>query len=335
VVVTPFAVFASYPSVFVAGAVSLTLLPAMRSASWTQRGLWILFNVLLVAAFVTHHGIIGHSQIDTADAELTRAFLRNYWKDAFPPDNVLAWPLWMLRVFTGNMLAHPIGANHGGSIVTFLFVLLGTFKLARGRQYSILAICWLPFALNLIAAGAKKYPFGDSARITLHLAPFVCVLAAHGLAQALDWFRDSAWRNRVHLGFYAFLLGCGLVGIARDLAHPYKTEHDREVRILAHDIATQVGAGESVYMAHAREENVIAEFSWYLRTAPRSLHWQPTPTPDEATQSYWRIHCTNERPEPESPPRGWRIEKSGTRFVQPENNVMPPLYCQWTHLVRE
>ena len=34
---------------------------------------------------------------------------------------------------------------------------------ASGRR-SLLALCWLPFGLNLIAAILNKYPFGDSAR---------------------------------------------------------------------------------------------------------------------------------------------------------------------------
>jgi hypothetical protein len=333
-VVTPLAVFSSYPSVFVAGAVSLVLLPSLGSASWMQRSLWALFNVLLVSAFVAHHGIIGHAQIDVAEADSTRDFLRNYWKDAFPPDSLLEWPAWLVRTFTGNMLAHPLGANHGGSTLTFVLVLLGSVKLWRDGRVSLLALCWLPFGLNLVAAALRKYPFGDSARITLHLAPFICVLAAYGLAQMLGWIRDPVWRTRVHLSLFALLLACGAVGIARDIHHPYKTEHDRDVRQLARDIARQVGPDEPVLMEHGRQEDIIPELCWYLRTNSLQLRWQPTAVA-ETTRSFWRIQCSNVAPGPAAAIPGWRIDQSKVRFVQSENHVVPPMYCRWVHMVRE
>ena len=139
VLATPIAVFSSYPSVFVGGAVSLVLMPGLRSASWTQRGLYVLFNVLLVGSFVVHYTLVGQHGPDAAEAMRAREFLHNYWRDAFPPESVLQWPLWLAQVFTGNMLAYPLGANRGGSVVTFLCVLLGSFSLWRTQQREILA----------------------------------------------------------------------------------------------------------------------------------------------------------------------------------------------------
>jgi hypothetical protein len=331
---TPIAVFSSYPSVFVAGAVSLVLLPTMRSASWTQRSLFVLFNVVMLASFVVHYGFVGHHQIDAAEAQRTREFLRNYWKDAFPPDTVLEWPLWLLKVFTGNMLAYPIGAKNGGSAITFLLVLIGSGTLWRSGQRSLLALCCLPFALNLIAAILGKYPFGDSARITLHLAPFICVLMAHGLGQTFDSIRISAWRTRLHIAFYVLLLGCGIAGIARDLIHPYKTEHDRDIRLLAHDIGKQVALHEPVLVGHERAEGMLPEFLWNLRAQALPLRWQSAGV-DADTRSYWFVQCSHE--DPGAPPSiaGWRVVSSDVRLVPPENDKMHPLYCRWMRLVRE
>ena len=333
VVMTPIAVFSSYPSVFVAGAVSLVLLPTMRSANWTQRSAYVLFNIALLASFVIHYGFVGHHQIDAAEAQRTREFLRNYWRDAFPPENVLEWPLWLVKVFAGNMLAYPVGAKNGGSALTFLLVLIGSVTLLRNGQRSLLTLCWLPFALNLLAAILGKYPFGDSARITLHLAPFICVLMAHGLGQVFDWVRAPAWRTRLHLAFYLLLLGCGAAGIARDLVHPFKTEHDRDVRLLAHDIGAQVAPGELVLLGHDRDEGMLPEFLWNLRAQELALRWQSVGVAAD-TQSYWFVQCSHEEPGRAPPIAGWRIVSSEVRQVPPENDKMHALYCRWMHLVR-
>jgi Dolichyl-phosphate-mannose-protein mannosyltransferase len=334
VLVTPLAVFASYPSVFVAGSVSLVLLPTMRSATWTQRSLYVLFNLVMVASFIVHFGFVGHHQIDAAEAQRTRDFLRAYWKDAFPPADVVEWPVWLLKVFTGNTLAYPIGAKNGGSAITFLLVLVGSVTLWRSGQRALLALCWLPFTLNLVAAILGKYPFGDSARITLHLAPFICVLTAHGIVQAISWIRSAAWQTRVHFALYALLLGCGIVGIARDLVHPYKTEHDREVRQLTRDIAAQLAPGEPVLLGHQRDEELLPELLWNLRARALPMRWQSAGV-DADTRSYWLVQCSHVDPGVMPTISGWRVTASELRMVPPENDKLHPVYCRWVRLVRE
>jgi hypothetical protein len=334
VATTPFAVFSSYPSVFVAGSVSLVLLPSMRNASSAQRGWFALFNLVLVGSFLVHYGLVGHHQVDAEEAAHTREFLRNYWKDAIPPDSVVQWPLWLVKVFTGNMLAYPIGAKNGGSALTFLFVLLGSVSLWRNGQRTLLALCWLPFGFNLVAAMLYKYPFGDSARITLHLAPFICILAAHGVTAALGWVRNTAWQSRLLVACHVMLLGCGVVGIVRDIRTPYKTEHDRETRRLARDISKEIAPGELVLLGGSRDEDLLAEFLWYLRADRLDLHWQSAGV-DPEVRSYLLVQCGHDSLGEPVPPAGWRIAASEMRFVPPENREMPPLYCRWTRLVCE
>ncbi|MBI1830395.1 MAG: glycosyltransferase family 39 protein [Planctomycetes bacterium] len=333
-IVTPIAVFSSYPSVFVGGAVSIVLLPDMRTGSWTRRIWFALFNIALVGSFLIHYGMIGHHQVDAEEAARTREFLRNYWKDAFPPDEIVQWPLWLVKVFTGNMLAYPIGAKNGGSTLTLLFVLIGSVSLWRDGKRALLALCWLPFGLNLIAALLNKYPFGDSARITLHLAPFICILMAHGLAAALEWIRDPTWRSRVHLAIHVALLAYGIISIGRDLASPYKTEHDRDVRLLARDIGQRVAPAEPIVLGHQRDEDVLPEFLWNLRAQRLDLRWQSAGVGPGAN-AYWLVQCSNQEPSPLAAPPGWRITSSEVRCVPPENAKMPPMYCRWARLVRD
>lgn len=334
-VIAPVAVFSSYPSVFVGGAASLVLLPTMRAAIWTQRGMYALFNILLCGSFLAHLGLVGHGYVDPAEEARAREFLHDYWKDAFPPDAWYAWPLWLARVFTGNMLAYPIGANNGGSTVTFLLVMLGSIVLWRNHQRSPLALCWLPFALNLIAAIMHKYPFGDSARITLHLAPFICILMAHGVVQVLEWIRTPRWRARAELAAYVVLLICGAIGVARDVLKPFKTEHDRAVRQLVVDLKTE-SAGEPVYLCHQRDEELLAEFLWYMRTQSMHVDWLHAAAPSSPC---WVAICSTQEPtiaqiEAQMPGRGWRIDVSDVRAVPPENARMAIVYCRKARCVR-
>jgi hypothetical protein len=337
VAVTPIAVFTSYPSVFVAGSVSLVLLPAVRSAGRAQRGLYALFNLILLTSFIIHYGVVGQHGGDPAEAERTREFLRNYWMDAFPPGNLIEWPIWLLKIFTGNMLAYPIGAQHGGSSLTFLFVLLGSFALWRNGNSSLLALCWLPFGLNLVAAFLHKYPFGDSARITLHLAPAICILMAHGIMQALDWIPSFTWRTRLHFAVYVILLACGIVGIARDVAKPFKTEHDRDVRQLARDIARDVDKSKHdaalVVLAHDRERELLAEFLWNLHAHGLQYRWQSQGI-DPGARSYWLVQCGHTEPM-SAPLPGWHLGCIEVRLVPPENAKMQAVYCRWSHMVRD
>lgn len=337
VLLTPLVVFSSYPSVFVGGAVSLVLLPTMRGASLGHRVLYILFFALLCGCFAVHIGVVGQTGIEPGEAERVRDFLREYWKDAFPPDTWYLWPVWLGKVFTGNMLAYPFGANRGGSVITFLLVVLGSFGLFRSGRRSLLALCWLPFLLNFLAAILRRYPFGESARITLHLAPFICILMAHGIGQIIESVRPPEWRARLEFAVYLALLTCGALGLARDLARPYKTEHDQEVRQLVLDLRRQVGPTDPVYLCHERDEEMLAEFLWYARTQSWRLDWLSTL--NDSPRSCWLVMCGNQEPsvaDATSRLSGpWRVVGSDVRHVPPENAKMPPMYCRFVHVVRD
>ncbi|HEX5272264.1 MAG TPA: glycosyltransferase family 39 protein, partial [Gemmataceae bacterium] len=120
--VTPFAVLASYPAVFVAGAVSLALLPTAWRSGRRGRSLFVVQNLLMAAAFLGSYWVVGREQLDPV-AGVVRSYLRDYWADAFPPSS--PWPLakWLVLTHTGQMMAYPAGASSGGSTVTFLLFL--------------------------------------------------------------------------------------------------------------------------------------------------------------------------------------------------------------------
>ena len=338
---TPIAVFSSYPSVFVGGAVRLVLAPSICRGTWPQRSLYVVFNLALCGSFLCHYELVAQAQVDAEDAQRTREFLRTYWKDAFPPDALLDYPLWLVKVFTGNMLAYPVGASRGGSTATFLLVMVGSWAMWYSGPRHLLALCWLPFALNFVAAILQKYPFGESARITLHLAPFICILMAHGIVHTLERIRSAKWRARGQLAFYLILFACGSAGIARDLLKPYKTEHDRDVRRLVRDLRQQVDPQEPVFLCHARDEEVLAEFLWYMRTQSWSLDWLSAATIPPSTKSAWLVLCANQEPSSAdvmshlgSRAGEWKAVETDVRLVPPENRELPAMYCRKVHIVR-
>ncbi len=210
--VVPLALGLSYPAVFIAGGASLAVaavllggrplsigpapdLPGTADGSgerWRGWWTWAVFTLVLVGSFLAWYKIATGAQ---AGAELD--VMGRMWDDTFPPRdsfvNVLAW---LARVHAGPLLAVPVGGNHWGSIGTTLVCLVAVVIVIRQRRYRLLVLCLTPFALNLIAAAMRRFPYGGHMRLAMHLSPLVCILAAIGATAILQWFgrkRSTAW----------------------------------------------------------------------------------------------------------------------------------------------
>ncbi len=64
----PVALAASYPAVFVAGAVSLALLPTAWRSGWTGRGLFVAYNLLIAVTFLGAYCLVGRASSIPATA---------------------------------------------------------------------------------------------------------------------------------------------------------------------------------------------------------------------------------------------------------------------------
>ncbi|HEY3246170.1 MAG TPA: glycosyltransferase family 39 protein, partial [Phycisphaerae bacterium] len=209
----------SYPSVFVLGAIGLLLvLLAMHERFAARLTLaTALYGLVVIGSFLAMYIIYARPHAQAA------SLLTETWARAFPP---LTAPLklfvWFLAVHTGNMLAYPQGGQPPGSIITALLVVIGAVRLWHTRRELLLLLLGpLPFAL--IAAGLKAYPYGDSARTSLYLAPAFCLLAGLGLWVLLQRFLKGQWRRAglrvAAIVFCLFAVG----GMAIDLLQPYKS----------------------------------------------------------------------------------------------------------------
>ncbi len=158
--------------------------------------------------------------------------LSEMWQNFFPPlTSAGAFAYWMLQIHTSDLLAYPAGGAPFQSTLSALCWFAALVALARRRQGTVLLLCLTPLAINFALALAHRYPYGGHVRLSLFMAPWMCLLIGYGLAMALAAVSRSG-RRPVH-GLRIVLVGLALVGIAtvlRDLTKPYKNVCDQRAR---------------------------------------------------------------------------------------------------------
>lgn len=260
---TPVALFASYPAVFIAGSVSLALLPAAwKSPSARIRLAFLAYNIVLFASFLANYYVVGLSQLDRQHGTVN-AYLLDYWADGFPPRHPLEFLQWFFLTHVGQLFAYPIGGSNGLSTVTTVVFLLGIHAVWRSRQSDLLVLSLTPFVLGLVAAFLHKYPYGASGRLSQHVAPIICLLAGVGTAWVIERFASPLWRSRATLVVCGWFVAVAIVGIQADLIRPYRGEGDLWVDRIVHQIHSLSGPNDQIIVLE-REENVQVVFRWEL-----------------------------------------------------------------------
>jgi hypothetical protein len=251
VLAVPVAVFASYPSVFVAGAVVVYLLPvAWRHPDRRAKLLFAAYGLALTGAFAALYLLMLQQQGDPAAGALM-AYMRDYWAHGFPPADPAAFLEWLLTVHTGRMFAFPIGDSKGGSAVPFLLFAGGAVVCWRSRDRSLLVLCLGPFAITFAAAVMGKYPYGGCCRLAQHLAPAMCLLIGVGAAATLDRF-DHARRMRGLIGLAVALVGFGCAQVVFDLARPDRDAVCAWSRQFGRELDRHLKPGDRVVLASPR-----------------------------------------------------------------------------------
>lgn len=297
-------VWSSYPLIFVAGGVGLTLgVRIARGPSRRAVVLWAGFVVSTLASWAVMYVATARPQ------SLAAPFYRDMptWEDSFPPV-LRPWelPWWLAKIHTGNMMAYPYGGNNFGSVATALLVLVGARVLWR-RDRALLGLLVGPVAPAFLAAAMHRYPYGTSARISLYLAPAICLLAGQGLAAILLRSLPRKHARRALLIVPAGLAAVAIGGAVVAAAMPYKGRVDATYRDLVRSLAAQARPGDRwvgfnglddlppikglmlmPWLAHA------AQFHFYvLRDAPVPLAWSPDPpdlTPDPPGRTWFLLN---------------------------------------------
>jgi phosphate/sulfate permease len=273
ILATPLALFSSYPVVFVAGAISLALMAAAWRQCWKTRTLWVVYNIVLLAAFLGHYRIAGQSQLHSPDKDATtEQGMQDFWADGFPPAKPLALAKWLIFAHTGQMMAFPIGAQDGGSALTTLLCLVGAWHFWTSRRRALLVLCLAPFGLGLLAAVLHRYPYGASCRLGQHLAPAICLSAGMGAAVLLERLRSAALRRRWIIGVCAVLVFVGVCGMVRDVIHPYRTLEALWTRQVMQTFAAETRSGAPIVVMNKPDE-MDSLFRWYLEQYGDRVAW--------------------------------------------------------------
>jgi hypothetical protein len=318
----PLALAASYPTVFVAGGVSLALLPTVcRRPGWAARAWYAAYLVLTGCTFLACFLCVGRQQ-QGPSAGIVDAYLKDYWADAFPPANPIRLAGWLLKVHTGDLMAYPVGAGNGASSLTFLLCLAGAWYLWRSGHSPLLVLCVAPFGLALLAAALQRYPYGGAARISQHLAPAICLLAGAGAAAWIGRCAPSAagqyrWGRIV----FALLIFSGLAGLVINLVKPYKTQGDFWARQLVEQVLRQAGPHDQVAVLNPDCE-VKSTLEWYFRqhsdriALHGAIDWRGV---DTTTPKLWCLRLSWQPVVPGAPP-AWLAPRLGAFFAPGRGN---------------
>ena len=316
VVLVALAPWLSYPSLFVAGSLALLLVWQARPAR-ALGGAWPWVTAMVVGLGLSA-GLMILTYAQPHAAAAARLTQIDMWAQAFPPLRE-PWklPVWLLVMHTGNMLAYPVGGAPFGSVGTLVLVILGAVWVARRRG----AEAWLllgPLVPALAAAAVRAYPYGGSARTMLYMAPAFCLLAGIGLWELL---------RRLPLRAPAFgvasaggvLLVLALVGAARDIREPYKSEAVYRSREAVRKLARETGPADRWVVFNADRDvpyapnlrdwgGVGGQFVFdLLRYAPVPVIWAPPP--DEVTAPpggrVWVLLYRADSPKVDFPDEQW------------------------------
>jgi hypothetical protein len=270
---TPFALFSSYPVVFVAGAISLALLAAAWREGWKPRLLWVVYNGVLLGAFLGHFLIAGRSQLHSPDrGATTERGMQDFWAEGFPPSSPWALTTWLLRAHTGQMMAIPIGSQDGGSALTAFLCLAGVWHFWVSRRRALVVLCLAPFALGFLASVLHGYPYGASGRLCQHLVPAICLSAGMGSAVLIGRLRSEVFRRHAILGVGVVLLLIGVGGIVRDAVHPYRTVEAQWTRQVMQAFAAETRSGAPIVVMN-KIDDMDFLLRWYLEQYGDRVSW--------------------------------------------------------------
>jgi len=245
----PIAILGSHPAAFVAVGLGLALVvPAWRSGRWATRAAFGAYG--LATAVVCAVVFLGFTRAQAASAS---PGMREMWARSFPPLHSVAGLVgWLVTVHSGEMLAIPCGGERGASTPSLILAVVGAAGLWRIRRRSELGVILAPLAVAMVAAAARRYPYGgpaphgSAARVMQYAVPGLCLLIGLGAARALDLIRSPRARRRTIRVGLAGLVAVGLTPIAAGWARPYRTYQAEAAREFARRFWPEVGRGAEV-----------------------------------------------------------------------------------------
>jgi hypothetical protein len=229
----PVALLFSFPAVFVGGAISVGLIASV--ARLRNRQTWVpyvVFNAVLVAMF-------GATLLINAGSTSfqTRQFMDAYWLNCggFPPlSEPLRLATWLIDVHLGDRIfCIPYGSENGGGSISLICFAIGAFVMYRHGQRPLLTTFLAMFALGLLAAAMRRYPYGGHIRLVQYLVPAICLAVGTGGATLLGYVRQPRFRGTLAAGVMLALALFGAGFGVRQVLRPYEFVGDLRHREFA------------------------------------------------------------------------------------------------------
>lgn len=238
VFLTPLAIGLSYPSLFILGAIGLTIgWTAYRNGSYrlgiALGGLGIVLGLSVYAQY---------RLLTWGQAARSLQGLQVYWASSFPPLNGLGRFLrWFILIHTGSLFAYPVGGKHGASAATLALFVFGIFVLNKQGRVKAVGLLLIPFGLAFLAACLHRYPYGGEERQMQFLVPGIAISAGLGAGTLLERIRSSRLRGRAIALTGLGLSACGIVPLVQAWYRPYQFEYDRQSRDFARRFWSEQG----------------------------------------------------------------------------------------------
>lgn len=229
-------IWLSLPAAFVAGGVGIAaVLQSLSEKAWRALGWCAAYGLMIGVSFLLLYTLVLADQSDAAKG----TWLEYYWRDSFPPREVLGFSWWLVKVHTGLMAAYPFGGHDGRSVATTVLALFGLVSLLRKQRWMAVVLLAAPALLGIVAALMHKYPYGGSLRVTIYMAPAFCLLAGAGGGYLIDQVLAVRYRDFVGGVLGAMLLALPFGGGLFDVLNPYKEKLDPYFRQVVEDKLVQ------------------------------------------------------------------------------------------------
>ncbi len=237
IVLTPLALGYSFPSVFVLGGISLSLLmPVFVRGSRNERLAYVVFNLCLVSTFLLLHFATTGDSYNVQFEQI----MGWYWVEGYlPVEQPWMIPFWFLKVCASHCFEYPLGGDNGSGTVSFIGLVLGVTIFLRRCDRRVVTLGAGIIFLALIASGLKRYPFGAHARLMQYLGPLACLFIGPGFVAMLEFFRQKRVQQRAIVLTLGILAAIPVTVVIQDIVRPYKRIRYQQHRELAHNIWTQ------------------------------------------------------------------------------------------------
>jgi 4-amino-4-deoxy-L-arabinose transferase-like glycosyltransferase len=270
IALTPVALVMSYPAMFIAVGALLTLTWTAVKIGRSGIVLIALFALVLAATLVALvWPVVAEQNRQTGE------FMRGYWAGSFPPGGALVLTRWIVETHTGKMFGYPLEGDAPWCVGAFALFAIGIVSWISMHRRALLGLLLIPFALTLLAAALRRYPYGGSDRVVQHLAPAIVLIMGVGAAWLLervgDESRRAAWVGCIFLAFIAI----GVVIGAADVFWPSDARRaQNDMRHFMRNDLLALGAQPTV-MVLAAPIVLPDEFQWYLREQNAKIIWNP------------------------------------------------------------